>query len=334
MVGLCSSEGPICPEVSLDLDGDACVDVEWFARSFLSSVSWGVPSRRTLPQSKYSEKDSIRVLEEYAVRNVEWTHGKSPCSTGDPWSAVGGGRSFFENPVITTLELLDRDWGPHRSTFPKCGWAYATVLGKARGVRSHEDRKGWDLVSKFQGAGQGVFDVMIVVVQGTLLVAWGDAFGRVVGLYWLVLPKKVGQPSDHDSPCHGRRVKAIGPLPRPLQGDALSSQLLVASLKLGAGLREFLLKLWRVYKYFICLSNLLVIDPDVREVNHGGCARREWCPKAVNKQASKASGNEPEPSKKSPVESSRYADPNFNLVGVRMRALWRDLGVSTFPWDA
>ncbi|PKI74531.1 hypothetical protein CRG98_005073 [Punica granatum] len=112
---------------------------------------------------------------------------------------------------------------------------------------------------------------------------------------------------------------SAGPLPRPLQGDALSSQLLVAPLKLGAGLREFLLKLWLVYKYFICLSNLSVIDPDVRE-------------KAVNKQASKASGNEPKPSKKSLVESPSCVDPNFNLVGVRMRALWRGLGVSTFPW--
>ncbi|PKI68891.1 hypothetical protein CRG98_010746 [Punica granatum] len=64
MVGLCGGEGPICPEVSLDLDGDTRVDVEWFARSSPSLASWRVPSRRALPPSKYSDKDPIRVLGE------------------------------------------------------------------------------------------------------------------------------------------------------------------------------------------------------------------------------------------------------------------------------
>ncbi|PKI72245.1 hypothetical protein CRG98_007319 [Punica granatum] len=64
VVGLCGGEGPICPKVSLDIDGDTRVDVEWFARSSLSSASWGVPSCRALPPSKYSEKDPIRVLGE------------------------------------------------------------------------------------------------------------------------------------------------------------------------------------------------------------------------------------------------------------------------------
>ncbi|PKI64868.1 hypothetical protein CRG98_014735 [Punica granatum] len=32
VMGLCRGEGPICAEVSLYLDGDACVEVEWFVR--------------------------------------------------------------------------------------------------------------------------------------------------------------------------------------------------------------------------------------------------------------------------------------------------------------
>ncbi|PKI74534.1 hypothetical protein CRG98_005076 [Punica granatum] len=41
-----------------------------------------------------------------------------------------------------------------------------------------------------------------------------------------------------------------------------------------------------------------------------------------------------QPSKResSSCTDHRCADPNFNLVEVRMHALWRNLGVSTFPW--
>ncbi|PKI71783.1 hypothetical protein CRG98_007799 [Punica granatum] len=48
---------------------------------------------------------------------------------------------------------------------------------------------------------------------------------------------------------------SAGPLRRPLQGDALSSQPLVASLKLGVGLRVFLLRLQLVGEFFIFLSS-------------------------------------------------------------------------------
>ncbi|PKI45022.1 hypothetical protein CRG98_034594 [Punica granatum] len=41
-MGLCSGEGPICPGVSLDLSGDARVEVERFVRLSLSSASWGL----------------------------------------------------------------------------------------------------------------------------------------------------------------------------------------------------------------------------------------------------------------------------------------------------
>ncbi|OWM85998.1 hypothetical protein CDL15_Pgr020667 [Punica granatum] len=57
-------EGSICPEVSLDLGGDACVDVEWFVQLSLSPASWGVPIRRTTPSSKYEE----RVRDEFSRR--------------------------------------------------------------------------------------------------------------------------------------------------------------------------------------------------------------------------------------------------------------------------
>ncbi|PKI66968.1 hypothetical protein CRG98_012633 [Punica granatum] len=40
VMGLCSGEDPICPGVSLDLGGDARVEVEWFVRLSLSSASW------------------------------------------------------------------------------------------------------------------------------------------------------------------------------------------------------------------------------------------------------------------------------------------------------
>ncbi|PKI71922.1 hypothetical protein CRG98_007690 [Punica granatum] len=55
---------------------------------------------------------------------------------------------------------------------------------------------------------------------------------------------------------------STSPLPRPLQGDALSSQLLIASLKLGAGLMELFLKWWVVDEFLIFLSSLVakVID--------------------------------------------------------------------------
>ncbi|PKI71600.1 hypothetical protein CRG98_008008 [Punica granatum] len=45
---------------SLDLNGDACGDVEWFVRSSLSSTS----------------KGGTIVAVDYAVRNMEWTHEK------------------------------------------------------------------------------------------------------------------------------------------------------------------------------------------------------------------------------------------------------------------
>ncbi|PKI74111.1 hypothetical protein CRG98_005490 [Punica granatum] len=64
VMGLCSGEGSICPEVSLDLGGDACVDVEWFVQLSLSPASWGVPIRRTTPSSKYEE----RVRDEFSRR--------------------------------------------------------------------------------------------------------------------------------------------------------------------------------------------------------------------------------------------------------------------------
>ncbi|PKI58582.1 hypothetical protein CRG98_021045 [Punica granatum] len=47
----------------------------------------------------------------------------------------------FGSPIIATLERLDCDWGPHSCTFPGCGLACATVLGKARGAGSQEDRR-------------------------------------------------------------------------------------------------------------------------------------------------------------------------------------------------
>ncbi|PKI73732.1 hypothetical protein CRG98_005874 [Punica granatum] len=40
-MGLCSGEGPIRPGVSLDLGGDARIEVERFVRLSLSSTSWG-----------------------------------------------------------------------------------------------------------------------------------------------------------------------------------------------------------------------------------------------------------------------------------------------------
>ncbi|PKI67518.1 hypothetical protein CRG98_012102 [Punica granatum] len=46
----------------------------------------------------------------------------------------------------------------------------------------------------------------------------------------------------------------------------------VRRCSLDVGLREILLELWLVGKYFIRLSNNSVIDPDVRKVDHGGCA--------------------------------------------------------------
>ncbi|OWM91172.1 hypothetical protein CDL15_Pgr000115 [Punica granatum] len=63
-------------------------------------------------------------------------------------------------------------------------------------------------------------------------------------------------------------------IPRPLQGDALSSQLLVASLKLGVGLRELLLRSRLVGEFLIFLNGLpaKVINHVVGEVDHGGCA--------------------------------------------------------------
>ncbi|PKI49285.1 hypothetical protein CRG98_030328 [Punica granatum] len=74
---------------------------------------------------------------EYAVRNIEWTHGKSPCIERDPWGAVRGGCSFFGSPVITTMEWLDHNWGLHKCTFLRCEEAETAVLGKALRARSH-----------------------------------------------------------------------------------------------------------------------------------------------------------------------------------------------------
>ncbi|OWM66817.1 hypothetical protein CDL15_Pgr027005 [Punica granatum] len=52
-----------------------------------------------------------------------------------------GGTLNSESLVITTLEWANRDWGPHRCTFPDYGLAFAAVLGKARGAGSHEGRR-------------------------------------------------------------------------------------------------------------------------------------------------------------------------------------------------
>ncbi|PKI77273.1 hypothetical protein CRG98_002342 [Punica granatum] len=59
-----------------------------------------------------------------------------------------------------------------------------------------------------------------------LLVTWGDALGRVVALDWLVSPEKVGRPSNHDSPCHGRRVKTV-------DSNGARADLMDCLLKLG-----------------------------------------------------------------------------------------------------
>ncbi|PKI45306.1 hypothetical protein CRG98_034306 [Punica granatum] len=64
VIGLCSGEGPICPELPLYLGGDARVEVEWFVQLSLSPASWGVPIRRTPPPLKYEE----RVREEFSGR--------------------------------------------------------------------------------------------------------------------------------------------------------------------------------------------------------------------------------------------------------------------------
>ncbi|PKI37496.1 hypothetical protein CRG98_042110 [Punica granatum] len=46
-----------------------------------------------------------------------------------------------ENLVIATLEWFDRDCEPHKHVFPGYEYVCAAVLGKARGVGSHEDRR-------------------------------------------------------------------------------------------------------------------------------------------------------------------------------------------------
>ncbi|PKI77701.1 hypothetical protein CRG98_001931 [Punica granatum] len=58
---------------------------------------------------------------------MERIHGKSLFSTRDPWGTVRGGHSFFRNPVITTLEWLNRDWGA----------AYVYFLRLRVGMRRH-----------------------------------------------------------------------------------------------------------------------------------------------------------------------------------------------------
>ena len=57
--------------------------------------------------------------------------------------------------------------------------------------------------------------------------------------------------------------------------------------------------------------------------------------KAVNRQANKASGNEPEPVKYVPSGVAKLCAPEFNLVGARMRAPKQTrLGSVHLPGDA
>ncbi|PKI73239.1 hypothetical protein CRG98_006374 [Punica granatum] len=160
------------------------------------------------------------------------------------------------------------------------GKACVAVLGKTRGAGSHEDKlleqvgghsrgragtiirsEGWDSMSKFQGAGWRVFIVLIVVVQGKCVgertglagvvqvhrgtctcCVEGVCMGKISGE--LASPEKVGRSSGHGSPYRGERVK-------------IASGLFV--------------------KVVSTHINLLVIDPNVGEVDHGGYAQREGC---------------------------------------------------------
>ncbi|PKI64282.1 hypothetical protein CRG98_015322 [Punica granatum] len=91
VMGLCSSEGLTCPGVSLNLDGDAYVGIQWFARSSPSSASKGVPLRLALLPSEYREKDPIRVLREVGMRSRPKEGSRSRVPSGQESACCPGG---------------------------------------------------------------------------------------------------------------------------------------------------------------------------------------------------------------------------------------------------
>ncbi|PKI73228.1 hypothetical protein CRG98_006363 [Punica granatum] len=339
-MGLCSGEGPICPSVSLDLGGDASVEVERFVRLSLSSASWGVHIRRKPPSLKYKE----RVREEFSGR-YEPVYRSLPVTGVSLGQTVARGHIGVLSPFV--------------------GWHAQAVLGKARGAKSHEDRR----IEQFRQNQQGIFGAVLrrganwpgrrhastlrdmhklVAGLGELppSCGWSASSSSLSNLS--VIEPSVGE-VDHAVPEYTpsafrgglRKVNAHGlvQITRYIALEIEKTQVARTVLSMDGGSRlkgvnslKSSEDLWGPIRWHSRLDSFPYSEPLTNLASYFG-ARGISDEKAINKHASKQKESSPNPLD-IPSGVAKLCAPEFNLVGARMREAYATrLGSIHLPGD-